>query len=201
MSKTNSVQNIMVILSSPSGVGKTTLTKKIQQKYNNFKISVSHTTRPPRSNEIDGVDYNFISEKKFEELIKADAFYEYAKIFDNYYGTLKENVDKMMKKNDIIFDIDWQGTKQLSKFKELKLIKLYLITDSKEELKKRLLNRDQNTKEEVEKRFNSFEEDVKHWNDYDYIIINKNLETCFKQIESIILTNKSDVIGSLQKVQ
>ena len=87
----------MVILSSPSGVGKTTITKKIQQKYN-FKISVSHTTRPPRSNEIDGVDYNFISEKKFEELIKADAFYEYAKIFDNYYGTLKENVDKMMKK-------------------------------------------------------------------------------------------------------
>ena len=201
MSKTDSGQNIMVILSSPSGVGKTTITKKIQQKYNNFKISVSHTTRPPRSNEIDGVDYNFISEKKFEELIKADAFYEYAKIFDNYYGTLKENVDKMMKKNDIIFDIDWQGTKQLSKFKELKLIKLYLITDSKEELKKRLLNRDQNTKEEVEKRFNSFEEDVKHWNDYDYIIINKNLETCFKQIESIILTNKSDVIGSLQKVQ
>ncbi len=201
MSKANSGQNIMVILSSPSGVGKTTITKKIQQKYNNFKISVSHTTRPPRSNEIDGVDYNFISEKKFEELIKADAFYEYAKIFDNYYGTLKENVDKMMKKNDIIFDIDWQGTKQLSKFKELKLIKLYLITDSKEELKKRLLNRDQNTKEEVEKRFNSFEEDVKHWNDYDYIIINKNLETCFKQIESIILTNKSDVIGSLQKVQ
>ena len=199
MSKANSGQNIMVILSSPSGVGKTTITKKIQQKYNNFKISVSHTTRPPRSNEIDGVDYNFISEKKFEELIKADAFYEYAKIFDNYYGTLKENVDKMMKKNDIIFDIDWQGTKQLSKFKELKLIKLYLITDSKEELKKRLLNRDQNTKEEVEKRFNSFEEDVKHWNDYDYIIINKNLETCFKQIESIILTNKSDVIGSLQK--
>ena len=201
MSNANSGQNIMVILSSPSGVGKTTITKKIQQKYNNFKISVSHTTRPPRSNEIDGVDYNFISEKKFEELIKADAFYEYAKIFDNYYGTLKENVDKMMKKNDIIFDIDWQGTKQLSKFKELKLIKLYLITDSKEELKKRLLNRDQNTKEEVEKRFNSFEEDVKHWNDYDYIIINKNLETCFKQIESIILTNKSDVIGSLQKVQ
>ena len=197
MSKTDSGQNIMVILSSPSGVGKTTITKKIQQKYNNFKISVSHTTRPPRSNEIDGVDYNFISEKKFEELIKADAFYEYAKIFDNYYGTLKENVDKMMKKNDIIFDIDWQGTKQLSKFKELKLIKLYLITDSKEELKKRLLNRDQNTKEEVEKRFNSFEEDVKHWNDYDYIIINKNLETCFTTRVSSY-KQKLDII-SLQK--
>ena len=192
-------QNIMVILSSPSGVGKTTITKKIQQKYNNFKISVSHTTRKPRSNEVDGVDYNFVSKEKFEELIKA--FYEYAKIFDNYYGTLKESVDIIMKNNDIIFDIDWQGTKQLSKYKNLNLLKLYLITSSKDELKKRLLNRDQNTKEEVEKRFNSFDEDIKHWKDYDYIIINKNLETCFKQIEKIILNYKSNVINSLQKAQ
>ncbi len=191
----------MVILSSPSGVGKTTITKKIQQKYNNFKISVSHTTRTPRSNEVDGVDYNFVSKQKFEELIKKEAFYEYAKIFDNYYGTLKESVDIIMKNNDIIFDIDWQGTKQLSKFKNLNLLKLYLITSSKDELKKRLLNRDQNTKEEVEKRFNSFDEDVKHWKDYDYIIINKNLETCFSQIENIILNYKSNVINSLQKAQ
>ena len=86
-------ENIMVILSSPSGVGKTTLTKKIQQKYNNFKVSVSHTTRPPRSNEVDGVDYNFVSKEKFEELIQKKQFYEYAKIFDNYYGTSKKNVD------------------------------------------------------------------------------------------------------------
>jgi guanylate kinase len=194
-------ENIMVILSSPSGAGKTTLTKKLQQKYNNFKISVSHTTRPPRSNEVDGVDYNFITKKKFEDLINDKEFYEYAKIFDNYYGTLKKNVDKILKKNDIIFDIDWQGTKQLSKFKELKLVKLYLITDSKSELKKRLLNRDQNTKEEVEKRFNSFDEDVKHWKDYDYIIINKNLEVCFKQIEKIITSYKKNLSSSFRKVQ
>jgi guanylate kinase len=194
-------ENIMVILSSPSGAGKTTLTKKLQQKYNNFKISVSHTTRPPRSNEVDGVDYNFITKKKFEDLINDKEFYEYAKIFDNYYGTLKKNVDKILKKNDIIFDIDWQGTKQLSKFKELKLVKLYLITDSKSELKKRLLNRDQNTKEEVEKRFNSFDEDVKHWKDYDYIIINKNLEVCFKQIEKIITSYKNNLSSSFRKVQ
>jgi len=194
-------ENILVILSSPSGAGKTTLTKKLQQKYNNFKISVSHTTRPPRSNEVDGVDYNFITKKKFEDLIKDKEFYEYAKIFDNYYGTLKKNVDKILKKNDIIFDIDWQGTKQLSKFKELKLVKLYLITDSKSELKKRLLNRDQNTKEEIEKRFNSFDEDVKHWNDYDYIIINKNLEVCFKQIEKIITSYKKNLSSSFRKVQ
>ena len=103
-------ENIMVILSSPSGVGKTTLTKKIQQKYHTFKISVSHTTRSPRSNEVDGVDYNFVSLKKFEDLIDQNKFYEYAKIFENYYGTLKKNVDETIFKNDIIFDIDWQGT-------------------------------------------------------------------------------------------
>ncbi len=182
--------NIMVILSSPSGVGKTTLTKKIQQKYQSFKISVSHTTRLPRSNEVDGVDYHFVTQDKFEKLINQNKFYEYAEIFGNYYGTSKENVDKDIKSNDIIFDIDWQGTKQLSKFKNLKLIKIYLITENKEELKKRLVKRNQNTSEEVEKRFNSFDEDIKHWRDYDYIIINKNLEVCFKQIESIIETNK-----------
>ncbi len=184
-------ENIMVILSSPSGVGKTTLTKKIQQKYHSFKISVSHTTRPPRSNEIDGVDYHFVSKKKFENLISENKFYEYAKIFENYYGTLKENVDNVIKTNDLLFDIDWQGTKQLSKFKSLKLIKIYLITDSKNELKKRLIKRNQNTQQEVEKRFEAFDEDIKHWNDYDYILINENLETCFRQIEIIIKNSKN----------
>ena len=194
-------ENIMVILSSPSGVGKTTLTKKIQQKYHTFKISVSHTTRSPRSNEVDGVDYNFVSLKKFEDLIDQNKFYEYAKIFENYYGTLKKNVDETIFKNDIIFDIDWQGTKQLSNFKDLKLTKIYLITDNKDELKKRLIKRNQNTKEEVEKRFRSFDEDIKHWNDYDYIIINKNLDVCFRQIENIILTNKKKISISSHTTQ
>ena len=184
-------ENIMVILSSPSGVGKTTLTKKIQQKYPNFKISVSHTTRPPRSNEVDGVDYHFVSKDNFKKLIKDDKFYEYAKIFDNYYGTLKQSVDSAIKSNDIIFDIDWQGTKKLSKFKNLNLIKIYLITENKEELKNRLVKRDQNTLIEVEKRYRSFDEDVKHWKDYDYVVINENLENCFKQIEKIIINHKT----------
>jgi len=197
---TSTRENVMIILSSPSGVGKTTITKKLQQKYKNLKISVSHTTRAPRSNEVDGVDYNFVSKKKFEELISKNEFYEYAKIFENYYGTLKKNVDKELKKNDVIFDIDWQGTKQLSKFKNLNIIKLFLITDSKTELKKRLLNRNQNTKEEVEKRFNSFDEDVKNWNDYDYIVINKNLEVCFNQIENIIINYKKNYSSSYSSV-
>jgi guanylate kinase len=192
-------ENIMVVLSSPSGVGKTTLTKKIQQKYPNFKISVSHTTRPPRSNEVDGIDYHFVKHEKFEKLISEGKFYEHAKIFENYYGTLKKNVDDSIKKNDIIFDIDWQGTKQLSKFKNLKLIKIYLIVE-KSELKERLIKRNQNTDEEVEKRFNSFDENIKHWNDYDYILINENLEICFKQIENIILSHKKSSI-SFQIVQ
>ena len=183
-------ENIMVILSSPSGVGKTTLTKKIQQKYHTFKISVSLTTRPPRSNEVDGVDYYFVTKAEFKKMIKNNKFYEYAKIFENYYGTLKKEVDKTIKKNDLIFDIDWQGTKQLSKFKNLKLIKIYLITNNKEELKKRLIKRNQNTFKEIDKRFNAFDEDIKHWNDYDYIIINKNLEVCFRQIENIIQLHK-----------
>ena len=187
-------ENIMIILSSPSGVGKTTLTKKIQQKYPNFKISVSHTTRIPRSNEVDGVDYHFVSKESFKKLIDQNKFYEYAKIFENYYGTLRKTVDEDIISNDLIFDIDWQGTKQLSKFNNLKLIKIYLIPDSKEELKKRLIKRDQNTKEEVDKRYKSFNEDVKHWNDYDYIIINKNLDICFKQIENIILSHKNKII-------
>lgn len=194
-------ENIMVILSSPSGVGKTTITKKIQQKYQSFKISVSYTTRPPRSNEVDGVDYYFITHKKFEELIKKNKFYEFAKIFGNYYGTLKSNVDNTLLKNDILFDIDWQGTKQLSKFKNLNLIKIYLITDNKKELKDRLIKRNQNTLDEIEKRFNSFDEDIKHWKDYDYIIINRNLEVCFKQIEKIIETKKKNFKDSFQKIQ
>ncbi len=184
------LNNIMIILSSPSGAGKTTITKKIQQKYQSFKISVSHTTRKPRPNEIDGVDYYFISKKEFQKLIDEKKFYEYAKIFDNYYGTLKKTVDETIKHNDIIFDIDWQGTKQLSKFKNLNLIKIFLLPPDKKELKSRLIKRNQDSPQEVERRFNAFDTDITHWVDYDYVIINQNLENCYKQIEKIILKSK-----------
>ena len=193
--------NIMVILSSPSGAGKTTITKKIQQKYQSFKISVSHTTRKPRPNEVDGVDYFFVSQEKFKKYISEGKFYEYAKIFDNYYGTSKANVDQMIKKNDIIFDIDWQGTQQLSKFKNLKLIKIYLIPPNKNELKERLIKRNQDSPEEVERRFKAYDNDIQHWKDYDYIIINENLENCYKQIENIISTSKKQSIKDFQKAR
>ena len=195
------VNKVMVVLSSPSGAGKTTITKKIQQKYRSFKISVSHTTRKPRPNEVDGVDYNFISQEEFKKLIKEDKFYEHAKIFDNYYGTLKTSVDELFKKNDIIFDIDWQGTQQLSKFKNLNLIKIYLIPPDKDELKKRLISRNQDSPEEVERRFKGFSIDIKHWRDYDYVLINQNLDNCYQQIERIILNYKKTLVKPSHTIQ
>jgi len=184
--------NIMVILSSPSGAGKTTISKKIQQKYQNFKISVSHTTRKPRSNEVEGIDYYFVDENDFENKIKNNEFYEYAKIFGNYYGTSKTSVLNLLKnKNDVLFDIDWQGTQQLSKFKELNLLKIFILPPSKKELKKRLIQRNQDKPDIVEERLKTYDSDSAHKQDYDYVIINDNLESCFKEVEKIILIKKN----------
>jgi|TARA_B100001741_G_scaffold313555_1_gene320274 guanylate kinase len=186
--------SIMVILSSPSGAGKTTISKKIQQKYQNFKISVSHTTRKPRPNEVEGIDYFFLSNDQFKDKIKNNEFYEHAKIFGNYYGTSKKSVIDLLKnKNDVLFDIDWQGTQQLSKHSELKLTKIFILPPSKEELKKRLIQRNQDKPEIVLERLDSYENDLKHKNDYDYVVINDNLEICFKKVEEIILFEKSKV--------
>jgi len=185
---TSSNGGIMVVLSSPSGAGKTTLTKKIQQKYQNFKISVSHTTRKPRSNEVEGVDYFFIDHEEFKKKISNNEFYEYAKIFDNYYGTSKDSVNRLLKNNNsILFDIDWQGTQQLSKFKELKLIKIFILPPDKKELENRLIQRNQDSINIIAKRLKAYDDDVFHWSDYDHVIINDNLEHCFLQIEKIAL--------------
>ena len=180
-----------IVLSSPSGAGKTTITKKLSQKYPNIKVSISHTTRKPRPNEIDGVDYHFVDVNEFENLIKKNNFYEHAKIFDNYYGTSINSVNKLHEQNyDVVFDIDWQGTKKLSEYKELNLIKIFILPPDKKELKTRLINRNQDNNQTVEKRLKQYENDIKHWSDYDYIVINKDLESCFNQIEKIIKSHK-----------
>ncbi len=192
----NSDDSIMLILSSPSGAGKTTISKKIQQKFPNFKISVSHTTRKPRPNEIEGIDYFFVNEEKFKDLIKKKQFYEHAKIFDNYYGTSIESVKTLInQKYDILFDIDWQGTQQLSSYPELNLIKIFILPPDKKELKKRLIQRNQDKNDVVENRLKSFDNDITHWHDYDYVLINDNLELCFSQIEKIIHLNKQKKIN------
>ncbi len=185
------VNDIMVVLSSPSGAGKTTISKKIQQKYQNFKISVSHTTRKPRANEVEGIDYYFINENDFKNKIKNNDFYEYAKIFGNYYGTSKNSVLNLLKnKNNVLFDIDWQGTQQLSKFKELNLLKIFILPPNKEELKKRLIQRNQDKPDVVEERLKAYDTDSAHKKDYDFVVINDNLENCFKEVEKIILMKK-----------
>ena len=190
---TSSNAGVMIILSSPSGAGKTTLTKKIQQKYQSFKISVSHTTRTPRSNEVEGIDYFFVNHTEFKEKISNNEFFEHAKIFDNCYGTSKKSVNYLLEKNhDILFDIDWQGTQQLSKFKELNLIKIFLVPPNKKELEKRLVQRNQDKPEVITQRLRAYDDDIFHWSDYDHVIINDNLDHCFLQIEKIIIDAKNN---------
>jgi len=179
---------LMLVLSSPSGAGKTTLSKKIQQSDNSFEISVSHTTREPRPNEVDGLDYHFVSKEKFKSLLKENAFYEHAEIFGNYYGTSKSSINKITeKKHNVLFDIDWQGSEQLSKFKELNLVKVFILPPSKEELEKRLIARNQDDKEAIKRRMLAYSKDIVHQKDYDYVLVNDNVEKCFNNIKEIIL--------------
>ena len=177
----------MVILSSPSGAGKTTLVNLLSKK-NNFFISTSHTTRKPRPNEIEGKDYYFVDDNEFKRLINNDEFLEYAKVFKNYYGTSRSPViQNLEKKCNVIFDIDWQGADQIRNKKlDYKLITFFILPPSKKVLFERLSNRDMKDKLIAEERMKQFDKDVLHWKDYDYVIINNNLEVCYKQISEYI---------------
>jgi len=179
---------MMIILSSPSGAGKTTLVKLLSEKDKNLKISISFTTRISRNNEVDGKDYFFVDEKKFNELVKDGSFYEYAKVFKNFYGTPKKQVlDYLKEGKDVLFDIDWQGTQQIKKQKlESKLISFFILPPSIDELKKRLSSRDSQDKSIVENRMTQFDNDLSHWKDYDYVIINTDLNNCYSEINKII---------------
>ena len=178
---------VMIILSSPSGAGKTTLVKKLSEK-DNFEISISHTTRQPRPNENRNEDYFFVNESEFKRLIKNEEFLEYAKVFNNFYGTTRTPViDKLNRGKNVLFDIDWQGADQIKNKKlDYKLITFFILPPSKEILFERLSNRDMKDKLIAEERMKQFERDVLHWINYDYVIINDNLEDCYKKIKSLI---------------
>jgi len=178
---------IMVILSSPSGAGKTTLVKLLS-KNKNFNISISHTTRKPRPNEVADKDYYFVNHDKFENLIKNDEFLEYAKVFSHLYGTtITPVIEKLKKSENVIFDIDWQGADQIKNKKlNYKLITFFILPPSKEVLFERLSNRDMKDKLIVEERMKEFSRDVLHWINYDYVIINENLEECYSKISNLI---------------
>ena len=184
-------KGMMFVLSSPSGTGKTTLAKKIAENNTNFSISISHTTRKPRPNEINGKDYYFVSTIEFEDLIKKNNFFEYANIFDNRYGTLKKPVLELLGRGkDVLFDIDWQGTQQLSENKNLSLVTFFILPPNRKVLKERLLNRHEKQEEIVEKRMNKFNEEVSHWNEYNYVVVNDDLNKCYNTILSIIMSEK-----------
>ena len=177
----------MVILSSPSGAGKTTLVKLLS-KNKNFYISVSHTTRKPRPSEVEDKDYYFVNQEKFDGLIKNEEFLEYAKVFNHFYGTTRTPViEKLEKSENVIFDIDWQGADQI-KNKELnyKLVTFFILPPSKEVLFERLSNRDMKDKLIVDERMKEFSRDVLHWINYDYVIINDNLDECYSKISNLI---------------
>ena len=178
---------IMIILSSPSGAGKTTLVNLLS-KLDNFEISISHTTRQPRPNEVPNKDYYFTNEKEFKRLISNSEFLEYAKVFNNLYGTTRTPViDKLNKGKDVLFDIDWQGADQIKNKKlDYKLLTFFILPPSKKELFERLSNRDMKDKLIVEERMKQFERDVLHWINYDYVVINDNLEKCFSRINNLI---------------
>ena len=186
---------VMVILSSPSGAGKTTLVKLLSER-NNFITSISHTTRKPRDKETPNVDYYFVDNDQFQELIKNNEFLEYAKVFNNLYGTTKTPVIENLKKGkNVIFDIDWQGADQIKNKKlDFRLITFFLLPPSKKVLFERLSNRDMKDKLIVDERMKQFNKDVLHWINYDFVIINDDLENCYQKISNLIdstIENKS----------
>ena len=184
---------VMVILSSPSGAGKTTLVNLLS-KQKNFEISISHTTRKPRQNEKPNKDYFFVNNEEFNRLIKNQEFLEYAKVFNNYYGTTRTPViEKLNNGQNVLFDIDWQGADQIkNKNLDYKLITFFILPPSKEILFDRLSNRDMKDKLIVEERMKQFERDVLHWINYDYVLINDNLNECYKKIQNLINAEIND---------
>ena len=180
-------RGILFVLSSPSGAGKTSIARYILDKDKNIKLSVSLTTRKKRKNEKAGIDYDFISKDVFEKKIKNNFFLEWATVFGNYYGTSREKVQKTLQDgNDVLFDIDWQGTQQLSDNKDFDLVTIFILPPSKIVLEKRLNNRAQDSKIEVIKRMSQASDEISHYMEYNYIVINNNLEDASNQVLNIL---------------
>ena len=191
---------MLIIISSPSGAGKTTICKELLDKDKNIKISISDTTRVPRDDEVNGKDYNFVSEEDFKSKIKNGEYVEYANVFGNFYGSLHSNVIELSKKNyDIIFDIDWQGAQQLKKSGYKNIISFFIIPPSRNVIYERLLARaliSGDNKEAINRRMSFYDTEVSHQNEYSHIIVNDNLDQCVKEIHELILIKRSN-LGSI----
>ena len=180
-------RGIMVVLSSPSGAGKTSLTKQILNTSKNILMSVSATTRQPRPGEVDGEDYIFLSKSKFSEMIDNDEFLEYAKVFDNFYGTPRAPVEDALAGGfDIVFDIDWQGAQQLTQAAANDLVKIFILPPNMQELENRLRSRAQDSDDVIARRMSKSENEISHWAEYDYIIINEDISEAIEELTTIV---------------
>lgn len=184
--------NFIIVISSPSGAGKSTIIEKLLEWDENITMSVSATTRSPREGEIDGVHYYFLSKDTFESEIEKKNFVEYAKVFDNYYGTLKKEVEnKFSDKKDLILDIDWQGARIVSNQMDAKrLVRIFILPPSLKELESRLRNRGTDSDEVIEKRMLKARDEISHFNEYDYIVVNDDLDKAFEEVKSIIIAKR-----------
>ncbi len=181
----------MIVLSSPSGAGKSTLTRKLLAENENMTMSVSATTRAPRSGEEDGQDYYFVSKNDFSDMIEDGEFLEHAKVFDNYYGTPRGPVEQaLMNGKDVIFDIDWQGAQQLTQNASMDLVKIFILPPSKRELESRLHSRAQDSKAVIARRMAKSESEMSHWAEYDYVIVNEDLDKAMEELRTILASER-----------
>jgi len=182
-------KGILIVISSPSGAGKTSVCKELLRLDDNIRPSISVTTRKPRNNETDGIDYIFITEKDFNKKISNESFLEYANVFNNKYGTLASSTEKLLSNNyDVLFDIDWQGTQQLSQNNN-NILTIFILPPDKAEIERRLKKRETENSEIVDivsERMSKFEDELSHWKEYDYVVTNDNFEKCISEILNII---------------
>ena len=196
--KVNYNKRIIIVISSPSGAGKTSACHKLIERNKTIALSISDTTRSPRDNEIDGVDYNFINEDEFKNRIKNKSYIEHANVFGNYYGSQYKNIINHFKNgSDVLFDIDWQGAKQLKSSSFKNIVSIFIVPPSKDAIYKRLKSRavaSGDNEKAIENRMNKYETEMRHKNDYDYVVINDELETCVDELEKIIKDKRSSLI-------
>lgn len=184
-------RGVMLVISSPSGAGKSTIARNLLAAFPDLTLSVSVTTRPKRGSEINGTHYHFISEREFKRLIETDALLEYAEVHGNFYGTPRDPAELAMREGrDMLFDIDWQGGRQLMDKARADVVSVFILPPSMEELKKRLVRRAEDSDEIIAKRLQNALEEIPHWNEYDYVVINEDLETAFQQVRSILVAER-----------
>jgi len=191
MIKIKERKGLMLVLSSPSGAGKTSICRKLLEIENDVIMSVSYTTRKKRKSEINGVDYFFVSDNEFEKLKNNDFFIEYAKVFDNWYGTPKKIViDHMQNGVDVVFDIDWQGAQKLYNFSSTDTVSIFILPPTNDELSRRLKNRAEDSEDTVLLRMSKAKSEISHWIEYDYVLINEDLDKCVKEVLTILYAER-----------